>query len=117
MFSLKQIDFFLVFILLLIINKLVNLSLLIVSAQLKCASDLDCEWMVSMGVKDLHLLGVEQVSHHVTRQPRVASGHHLSLQLHQQPLWRAAAVHAAPAGAQTHGTLWLHRKFCHYFCN
>lgn len=28
------------------------------------------------------------------------SGHHLSLQLHQQPFWRTAAVHTASGGAQ-----------------
>lgn len=61
-----------------------------------------------------HLLGVEQVSHHVACQAGVVSGHHLSLQLHQQPLWRAGSVHAASAGAETHGVIKSDRKsgFC-----
>ena len=50
----------------------------------------------------VYLSGVEQVSHHVSCQTRAVSGDHLSLQLHQQPFCRPAAIHAASAGAHTH---------------
>lgn len=49
----------------------------------------------------VYLGGVEQVSHHVACQARVVSGHHLSLQLHQQPFRGAAAIHSASVGAVT----------------
>lgn len=48
-----------------------------------------------------YLFGVEQVSHHVSSQTRVVSGDHLSLQLHQQPFRRTAAIHTASTGADT----------------
>lgn len=49
-----------------------------------------------------YLFSIEKVSHHIPCQTRVVSGNHLSLKLHQQPLWRTTTINAAPAESQQH---------------